>query len=103
MPEEPKWFPPNPIYYDEWAAPVLRVNKTQPFDPDRPIPYIHDLRIDGILVIGWDRKMTSPPDFIEIPPAKVAVEEDMERHEERFWENRRDRKLRDYDDFIVDQ
>ena len=47
--------------------------------------------------------MTAPPNFIEIPPSKVAVETDMERHEERFWENRRDRKLRDYDDFLVDQ
>lgn len=52
---EPQWFPPDPIFYDEWPVPPVRVNKTQPFDPDRPIPYIHELRDDGILVLGWDR------------------------------------------------
>ena len=101
VPEPPAWFPPNPVYYEEWAAPIVRVDKRQPFDVRRPIPYIQTLTIEGVLVIGWDRLMTSPPNYLDIPPAKVAVEEDMDRHDERFWETRRD--LRDYSDFIVAQ
>ena len=54
-----------------------------------------------MLVIGWDRLMTSPPNYLDIPPTKVAVENDMDRHDERFWETRR--KLRDYTDFLVAQ
>ena len=102
IPEPPAWFPPDPIYYDEWAEPIVRVNKRQPFDPRRPIPYIQSLSIEGVLVIGWDRLMSPPPNYVEIPPTKVAVEVEMDRHDERFWETRR-RKLRDYTDFIVAQ
>ena len=46
--------------------------------------------------------MTSPPNYVDIPPTKVAVETEMDRHDERFWETRA-RKLRDYTDFIVAQ
>ena len=99
-PVEEPWFPPDPVYYEEWPEPIVRVKKRQPFDPDRPIPYIKTLTIDGVLVIGWDRTMTSPPNYVDIPPTKVAAEVEMDRHEERFWETRR-RKLKDYTDFIV--
>ena len=102
LPEPPQWFPPEVVYYEDWPEPIVRVNKTQPFDPDRPIPYIHSLDAHGILKIGWDRKMTSPPNWVDITPTKVAVEDDMDRHDERFWETRR-RKLEDYHDFIVAQ
>ena len=54
-----------------------------------------------MLVIGWDRTMTSPPNYVDIPPTKVAAEAEMDRHDERFWETRADRKLRDYTDFKV--
>lgn len=100
LPVEEPWFPPDPVYIEEWPEPIIRVSKKQPFDPDRPIPYIKTLTIDGVLVIGWDRTMTSPPNYVDIPPTKVAAEADMDRHEESFWETRR-RKLKDYSDFIV--
>ena len=95
-PEIPEpWFPEDPIFYEQWETPIIRVNKTQEFDPDRPIPYIRDLRNDGLLVIGWDRKMSPPSNYSAIEPTKVAVEEEMERKDIRFWETRR--KLQDYD------
>lgn len=46
-------------------------------------------------MIGWDRKMAPPSNYSAIEPTKVAVEENMERKDIRFWETRR--KLQDYD------
>lgn len=97
---EKKWFPPDPIYYDEWNFPIIKGEK-QEFEPDRPIPYIRDLRTDGLLIIGWDRRMTVPGNYTVIEPSKVAVEEQYERREDRFWEDRRVRSLRSYDDFEI--
>ena len=93
-PEEP-WFPPDPILYEEWDQPILRVNASQPDDPDRPIPYIKNLRPDGMLIIGWDRRMLVP-NYTAIEPSKVAVEVDYVQSEGRFWEDRASRSLRTY-------
>jgi len=67
----------------------MRANKTQSADPERPIPYIVDLKADGTLIIGWDRKMMPPGNFSEIPPTKIAVEEGISIDDFRIWETRR--------------
>ena len=55
------WFPENPIWYPEWQPTnFIRANKTQEYDPERPQPYIVDLKADGRLIIGWDRTMSPP-------------------------------------------
>ena len=66
----------------------MRVNTTQEYDPERPIPYIVDLSVQGMLLIGWDRKMRLPDNFVEIPLTKIAVEEAFNVEEYRFFENR---------------
>ena len=66
----------------------MRENTTQEFDADRPIPYIVDLSVQGMLVIGWDRTMRLSKNFEEIPPTKIAVEEVLNVEEYRFYENR---------------
>ena len=27
VPAPPQWFPPDPIYYDEWPEPIIRVDR----------------------------------------------------------------------------
>ena len=89
MPEEKPWHPPDPIYYPEWEdTDYVRVNTTQEDDPDRPIPYIVDLSVEGVLIVGWDRLMKPPANFTEIPPTKLAVEEDFNVEQHRFYETR---------------
>ena len=95
LPEEPKsspWFPPDPIYYSELeSAQIVRVNMTQieeEDDPDRPIPFIKDLSVEGVLIVGWDREMRTPENFTEIPTSKIAVEESLNVEHYRFYEYR---------------
>ena len=73
------WFPTDPIYYDEWNSPIVRANYSEEFSPERPIPYIKELRTDGLLTIGWDRNMIVPQNYKEIEPARIAVEKDYVR------------------------
>lgn len=64
----------------------MRVEGKQEYKKDRPIPYILDLQQDGLLIIGWDRKMMTPANYSAIEPTKVAVEEDYTKDDARFWE-----------------
>ena len=66
----------------------MRANTTQAYDPDRPIPFIVDLSVDGMLVIGWDRNMRLPDNIADIPPTKIAVEEGLDVEDYRFYEHR---------------
>ena len=93
LPEEPEssWFPPDPIYYPELdSAQIMRMNMTQiaEDDPDRPIPFIKDLSVEGVLIVGWDREMKTPANFTKIPPTKIAVEESLNVEKYRFYEYR---------------
>ena len=90
--EEP-WFPEDPIYYPDWEPEnYIRSNMTQEEDKERPIPYIIDLSPNGVLLIGWDKKMR-PPEIIEsIPPTKIAVEAHIDLEEIRFWQKSRSLK-----------
>lgn len=99
-PPEP-WFPEDPIFYEDWEiSSYIRANTTQEYDPERPIPQILNLDESGILTIGWDRKMLRPDNITKIEPARVAVEENYEHEDERFWQDRRWlRSLRTYYDF----
>ena len=47
----------DPIFVSQWQGPVYESFKDAPFDKDQPIPYIIDLSIDGLLKIGWNKKM----------------------------------------------
>ena len=42
-------------------------------DSDRPIPFIKDLTVEGVLIIGWDREMKTPANFTKIPATRIAV------------------------------
>ena len=53
-----------------------------------------------MLEIGWDRSMLVP-NYTLIEPSKVAVDKDFNQSEVRFWEQRRVRGLREYDDFVI--
>lgn len=107
--EEKDWFPDEPIEYSEWQPEnIVREIDTQKQiledlegdDIDRPIPYIVDLKPTGLLTIGWNTEMNPPLNFTEIPPTKVAFEENLDLDGLRFWENRR--WLRSYSDFEVE-
>ena len=65
---------------------------TQEEDKERPIPYIIDLSSNGILQIGWDKRMRPPETIDTIPPTKIAVEAHINIEEIRFWENSRSLK-----------
>jgi len=45
----------------------------EPFDPLKPIPYVKSVSAKGKMVIGWDREMTPPSNYTELPTAQVAV------------------------------
>ena len=64
------------------------MNTAQADDPDRPIPFIVDLSVDWVLIVGWDRLMKPPANFTEIPTAKIAVEEDFNVEKHRYSETR---------------
>ena len=42
-----------------------------------------------MLLIGWDRNMRLPENFTDIPPTKIAVEENLNLENFRFYEHRR--------------
>ena len=89
MPEDKPWFPPNPIYYPEWEeTDYVRANLTQEDDPDRPVPYVVDLSVDGVLIVGWDRVMRPFSNYTKLPTTKIAIEEDFEQEMYRFYEER---------------
>ena len=67
----------------------MRVNTTQEFDPERPIPTIVDFSFTGELIIGWDRTMRPPRNYTVIPPSKIAVEEELDIEKLRFYEKNR--------------
>ena len=58
---------------------------SQEFDAERPIPYIQELSISGLLTIGWDRNMMVPKNYSAIKTSRIAVEKDYNRSEKRFW------------------
>ena len=64
-------------YIPEPVEPFVVINdlglEKGPFNPRQPVPYISDLSIDGVLVIGWDRSMTIRDDFEKINPSRVAI------------------------------
>ena len=68
----------------------MRMNMTQieEDDPDRPIPFIKDLSVEGVLIVGWDREMKTPANFTKIPPTKIAVKESLNVEKYRFYEYR---------------
>ena len=69
----PPPLPADTIFYPDWEQALRESFEPEPFDIEKPVPYIVSLTSGGILTIGWDRKMMRPDDIYEIPPAKVAV------------------------------
>ena len=56
------WFPTDPIidnynkiYYH--GERILKYERQDENELNRPIPYVHKLRLDGVLIIGWDQQM----------------------------------------------
>ena len=57
------WFPPDPIidnyrkiyYHGERIIKHVSQDVNELARVDRPIPYVHKLRLDGVLIIGWDQ------------------------------------------------
>ena len=75
---ETTWTPPDQNkYIPEPVESFVVINdlglEKGPFNPRQPVPYISDLSIDGVLVIGWDRSMQIIDDFQRINPARVAI------------------------------
>ena len=78
LPIETTWTPPDQNkYIPEPVEPFVVVKdlglEKGPYNPRQPVPYISDLSIDGVLVIGWDRTMSIRDDFEKINPARVAI------------------------------
>ena len=68
------WVPEDPIEYQYWDGGAIREDaELEPFDPEKPVPYIVDLSTTGVLTIGWDRTMVPPGNYTEIPTAQVAI------------------------------
>ena len=67
------WFPPDPIEFPKWEGSIRENTELGEFHPDQPVPYIADLTQTGVMTIGWDRQMTPPGNYTEIPIAQVAV------------------------------
>lgn len=42
------------MFVRDWAGPVYKSFKEEPFNLRAPIPYITDLSMNGVLKIGWD-------------------------------------------------
>lgn len=74
-PIPPPPYPDETIFYPEWDFAVKETFEPEPFDPDKPIPFIESLSSTGVLTIGWDREMVRPANISVIPPAKVAIKD----------------------------
>ena len=74
-PIPPPPFPPETIYYPNWEYDLKETFEPEPFDPEKPVPYIESLTSTGVLTIGWDREMVRPANISVIPPAKVAIKD----------------------------
>ena len=61
------WFPEDPIEYVLWDTKIREDMIPEPFDAEKPIPYVHSLSTTGELVIGWDRSMVPPSNYTELP------------------------------------
>ena len=74
---ETSWTPPDQNkYIPEPIEPFIVSDlglEQGPFNPRQPVPFIADLSIDGVLVIGWDRSMTKRNDYEKIDPSRVAI------------------------------
>ena len=43
-------------------------------DENKPMPYIVDFNAEGLMTIGWTRKLVPPNNYSEIPETKVVVQ-----------------------------
>ena len=63
------WFPEDPIEYRNWDGAIRENIELGPYSEDQPIPYIADMSQKGVMVIGWDRQMSTPQNYTRIPTA----------------------------------
>lgn len=63
------WMPPDPIEYQKWDGAIRENAIPEPFDPLKPIPYVHDLTQTGVMTIGWDKLMVPPTNYTVLPQA----------------------------------
>jgi len=67
--EEP-WTPPNPIEIKDWDPVAIRDSmEPEPYDPQKPIPYVAEISQTGVMTIGWDKSMMPPNNYTVIPEA----------------------------------
>ena len=60
-----------PIIYDEVLKKESLIREEE--DYDKPMPYVINFDSTGLMQIGWSRKLNPPPNYPEIPQAKLVV------------------------------
>ena len=67
-------MPANDDNLPIWEDAILNELVAEPFSDSKPIPYMADLTLAGVLVIGWDTWMAVPPgNFSNIEDTKIAT------------------------------
>ena len=51
----------------------------QKVEDDRPVPYVADMSPLGLMTIKWNKPMKPLSNIEEIPPTKIAVDEELFR------------------------